>query len=220
MRFSRTLRIGLLTTAICLYLQGQTTPAKDAASEIKGLPPRATPGDYQAHAKTGDITLAAEFKGHSIPVMDGNTLTTEDYVVVELGVFGADGAKVKLSAGDFSLRINKKKSALESQPFGLVMSSVKDPEWEPPKAAAKSKTSMGGGGEGESKEPPAPVKVPLPIQRAMAQRVQKAALPEGDRTVPVAGLIFFQHRGKTQNMQSLELIYEGPAGKATLNLQP
>ena len=100
------------------------------------------------------------------------------------------------------------------------MSSVKDPEWEPPKSASKSKTSMGGGGERENPKTPRPVKVPLPVQRAMAQRVQKAALPEGDRTVPQAGLIFFQHRGKVQSIQSLELIYEGPAGKATLNLQP
>jgi hypothetical protein len=54
----------------------------------------------------------------------------------------------------------------------------------------------------------------------MAQRVQKAALPEGDRTLPVAGLIFFQYRGKTQGIHSIELIYAGPAGKVTLALQP
>jgi hypothetical protein len=58
------------------------------------------------------------------------------------------------------------------------------------------------------------------VQRAMAQRVQRASLPEGDRPLPKAGLIFFQYRGKTQNLQSLELIYDGPAGKATLKLQP
>lgn len=221
MRFSHALRIGLLTAAICLYAQGQTTPAKDPQNEVKGMPPRATPADYQAHTQAGPITIAAEFKGHSIPTMQGSTLTTEEYVVVELGLFGPDGTRAKISADDFSLRINKKKSPIPSQPFGLVLSSVKDPEWEPPAAPAKSKTSMGGGGgEGESKEPPAPVKIPLPVQRAMAQRVQKAALPEGDRTLPLAGLIFFQHRGKTQNIQSLELVYEGPAGKATINLQP
>jgi len=220
MRLFHTVKIALVAAAICLKVQGQPAPARDAQNEAKGLPPRATPADYQAHTQAGAVTIAAEFKGHSIPVVDGSTLTTEDYVVVELGIFGPDAARVKLAAGDFSLRINKKKTALESQPFGLVMSSVKDPEWEPPKSAAKSKTSMGGGGEGESKDPPAPVKVPLPVQRAMAQRVQKAALPEGDRVLPQAGLIFFQHRGKVQNIQSLELIYEGPAGKATLNLQP
>jgi hypothetical protein len=54
----------------------------------------------------------------------------------------------------------------------------------------------------------------------MAQHVQKASLPEGDRILPQAGLIFFQYRGKTQSIRSIELIYSGPAGKATLALQP
>jgi hypothetical protein len=54
----------------------------------------------------------------------------------------------------------------------------------------------------------------------MAQRVQKATLPEGDRALPLAGLIFFQYRGKTQGIHSIELIYAGPAGKASLTLQP
>jgi len=50
--------------------------------------------------------------------------------------------------------------------------------------------------------------------------VQKAALPEGDRTLPVAGLLFFQYSGKAKNIRSVDLIYNGPAGKATLKLQP
>jgi hypothetical protein len=99
---------------------------------------------------------------------------------------------------------------------------VKDPEWEPPAApASKSKTSMGGGGKGEQDSgPPPPVVIPIGVQRAMAQRVQKAALPGGDRSLPQAGLLFFSYRGKTKNINSLELIYSGPAGKATLTLQP
>ena len=64
------------------------------------------------------------------------------------------------------------------------------------------------------------MKIPIEVLRAMAQRVQKAALPEGDRTLPQAGLIFFQYRGKTQSIQSVELIYTGPAGTATLKLHP
>ena len=78
----------------------------------------------------------------------------------------------------------------------------------------------GNGDQGGSNEPPPPVKIPIEVQRAMAQRVQKATLPEGDRTLPVAGLIYFQYRGKTQGIHSVELIYDGPAGKATLALQP
>jgi hypothetical protein len=62
--------------------------------------------------------------------------------------------------------------------------------------------------------------MPLELQRAMAQKVQKAVLPEGDRALPVAGLLFFSYRGKTDSIRSMELIYSGPAGKATVALQP
>jgi hypothetical protein len=54
----------------------------------------------------------------------------------------------------------------------------------------------------------------------MGQKVKQIALPEGDRPLPQAGLLFFQHRGKVESIKSLELIYAGPAGKATINLMP
>jgi hypothetical protein len=223
MRLPPVLKISVLTAAICLCVQGQNTPSKDAPIEAKGLPPRATPADYQAQVQAGTVTIAAEFKGHAVPTLQG-TLTTEDYVVVELGLFGSPDARITLSSGDSALRINGKKTTLPSQPYGFVLASLKDPEWEPPvPAASKSKTKLGGGGQGEqgeSNEPPAPVKIPIGVQRAMAQRVQKAALPEGDRALPQAGLIFFQYRGKVQSIHSVELIYAGSAGKATLALQP
>src|SRR5688572_12899910 len=194
-----------LIAVVCICLQAQNTPIQP---EAKGMPPRATPADYQAHAQAGMVTVAAEFTGHSVPTAQG-ALTTEDYVVVETAMFGLADARIKLSSEDFSLRVNGKKP-LPSQPFGLVAGTVKDPDWEPPvPAASKSKTGISGGGggkqQGEGNEPPAPVKIPIGVQRAMAQRVQKAALPEGDRALPQAGLIFFQYRGKTQGIQSIEL---------------
>jgi hypothetical protein len=221
MRLSPALRIGIPFAAVCLCVQGQNTPSKDAPIEAKGMPPRATPADYQAQAQAGTATVAAEFAGHSIPTPQG-TLTTEDYVAVETGLFGPPGARIKLSSGDFTLRINGKKTPLPSQPYGLVIGSVKDPEWEPPvPAGSKSKNSVSTGKEErDPNTPPPPVQIPIEVQRAMAQRVQKAAFPEGDRTLPQAGLIFFQYRGKAQGIHSIELIYTGPTGKATLTLQP
>ena len=224
MPLSPILKTFIWIAALCLCAQGQTPPGKDAPSEAKGMPPRTAPTEYQTHAKAGAVTIAAEFTGHAIGTQQG-TLTTEDYVVVETGFFGPEGARTKLAIDDFSLRVNGKK-ALPGQPYGVVLSSLKDPEWEPPAEAKKSKGGMtgggggGGGGQGESNDPPPPPKMPFPVRRAMEQRVQKATLPEGDRALPVAGLIFFQYRGKTQGIKSLELIYDGPAGKATLNLQP
>ena len=136
-------------------------------------------------------------------------------------------ARMQISLDDFSLRINGKKNALPTQPFGLVVPTLKDPEWIPPETAAPQKsksgiTGGGGGGGGQQADsgPPPEVKIPIEVQRAMAQRTQKAALPLGDRALPVAGVIFFQYRGKPQGIDSVELIYSGSAGKATLKLQP
>jgi len=227
MRVSMALRMAFPITALCLYVQGQNPPnppGKDAPIEAKGLPPRATPADYQSQAHAGTATIAAEFTGHSIPTPQG-PLTTEDYVAIETGLFGSPGARLQLSPGDFALRINGKKTPLPSLPYGMVIASVKDPEYVPAEAvASKSKSSLNTGGGGDQRDlnapPPPPPPIPIGVQRAMAQRVQKAALPEGDRALPQAGVIFFQYRGKIQGIHSIELIYAGPAGKATLTLHP
>ena len=62
--------------------------------------------------------------------------------------------------------------------------------------------------------------MPFPLQRAMEQKVQKVALPEGDRPLPQAGLVFFSYHGKEKGIHSVELTYSGPAGKALLRLTP
>ena len=226
MRLLHVLRIGVrlsvvLAAALCLCAQEPAAPGKDARpKEAQGLPARVAPSEYQAQAKAGEITIAADFVGHSVPTAQA-TLSTEDYVVVEAAFFGPPETRIQLSLDDFSIRINGKKTVLRSQPYGLVLASLKDPEWAPPEAAQpKSKTSVGGGDKGDSNSPPPVVHIPIEVQRAMAQRTQKASLPLGDRVVPQAGLIFFQYRGKVQNINSIELMYSGSAGKATLALRP
>ena len=220
MQLSSLWKSGIWIAVLCVCAQGQAPPAKEAAAESKGMPPRAAPTEYQTHVKVGEVTIAAEFTGHGVGTPQG-ALTSEDYVVVETGFFGAEGARAKLSIEDFSLRINGKKLALRSQPYGLMLSSLKDPEWEPPvKVEKKSSLNTGGEGGGQSNDPPVVPKMTFAERRAMEQKVTKVALPEGDRALPVAGLIFFQYRGKTQGLKSVELIYDGPAGKATIPLHP
>jgi hypothetical protein len=228
MRLSSALRISLPMALILLgvgYVRAQTPEAtpQDAAGapvESKGMPPRATPGDYQAHAQAGALTVGAEFIGHSVPTPEA-TYTTEDFVVVETGIFGPPEARTKLSVGDFSLRINGKKVALPSQPYGVTFASLKDPEWEPPikpKEDSKPTLDAGGGKANDTFKPV--IRMPIGLKRTMQQRVQRTAMPEGDRVLPQAGFLFFEYRGKTQSIRSLELVYSGPAGSATLALQP
>ncbi len=218
-RISFALRTGALVAALSASLWAQAPAARE---ESKGLPARTSPAEYQAQGKAGGFTIGAEFVGHSIPTPKA-TYSSEDYVVVEVGLFGPEGARLKLAMSDFSLRINGKKNALPREPYDLVFHNLKDPEWEPlikPEGGKQSKTSIGSQGGGGGGDKPPPPKMPIAERRAMEQAVQRASLLEGDRALPQAGLIFFGHRGKITGIQSLELMYDGPAGKASVALQP
>ena len=220
MRHFLTINSAILTAVVCLFAQ---TPGGDnaSASATRGMPARATPADYQAHASAGPLTVGAEFMQHSVPTPEG-LLTTEDYVVVEAGLFGPPGSRTTLSYEDFSLRINEKKNPQRSEAYALVFKSLKDPEWAPEVSPEqqKSKTSVAMNGKGNAGDPPPVIHVPLKLQREWEARATKAAFPEGDRPLPQAGLLFFQYHGKATSIHSLELIYSGPAGKATLMLSP
>ncbi|HTS77365.1 MAG TPA: hypothetical protein VMG40_14225 [Bryobacteraceae bacterium] len=214
------MRFSLYLGIFALLAHGQTAapPAAPTSKpaevrEGEGSAPRAAATDYQAQVKVGDLTLAAEFAGHSIPTPEG-PLSSEDYVVVEAAFYGAPGATLALSYHDFSLRVNGGKKILNSDSFALV--DIKDPEWAPPQQE-KSKTSFGGGGQQDS-GPPTPPKVPFDVQRKLVLRVEKLSFPEGQRLLPRAGLLFFRYHGKEKGIHSLELIYSGPAGNATLAL--
>ncbi len=228
MRYSSVLRAGgpitaVLMGALCLYGQEPAPAAPDAlTNKAKGVPPRVSPAEYQAHAEAGTLTVAAEFMGHSVPTPEG-VFSTEEYVIVEVGLFGPPDAKLRLNPSDFSLRINEnKKQILSSQPFEVVQHSLKDPEWSPPvdPDADKSSGGLSTGKPGQDSGKPPPPKMPMPLVLIMDQKVQKARLPEGERPLPQAGLLFFLYRNKAQSIHSVELMYNGPSGKATLELQP
>ena len=222
------LAIGVIAGS--LWAQAPTAPPADTSAPAQpvggtinapqGLPPRAAPSDYPAQAKLGPITLAAEFAGHGIPTADG-PLSTDGYVVVEVAFFGPSGTRLPISFSDFSLRISGKKNATASESWERVGTNAKDPEWTPPEKPEKGGGSLlsggGGGNDTSSKEPPRP---PAELRRAWAQRVKKAALADGDRALPQDGLLYFSYGGNVKNIRSLELIYAGAAGKATLNLHP
>jgi hypothetical protein len=235
MQFSLQTGTGPLFAAIltifasqCVLAQNSPSPAPAAPGAVghvsKGIPPRATPGEYLSHAQAGTVTIAAEFDQHSVPTPE-TILSTEDYVAVEVALFGPAGAHLVVSSSDFSLRINGKKAALPAEQFAAVFRNLRDPAYSPPEleAAKENKSSglsTGGGNQSDLGSTPPPVHIPPEMERAMQLQVQNAALPEGDRVLPVAGLIFFKYGGLTKGIHSVELLYAGPAGKVTLTLQP
>jgi len=225
--FSSWKTILLITGAGCVVLMSAVwSPAQETTKDnpAKGMPPRAAPSEYQAQTQAGVLTIAAEFMGHAVPTPE-QTVAADDYVVIDTGLFGPPGARTTLARGDFSLRINGKKNVLPSEPYELVFKSLKDPQWQPPvteesKSKGGSGITTGNNGGAGNQPPPAPPKMPFELRRAMEQHVQRAAMQEGDRPLPQAGLLFFSYRGKTEGIRSIELIYSGAAGSATLALQP
>lgn len=243
MRFTCTLGTGLgiagliMSTVFCLPAQEQNAQDQSAGeaqpheTPVKGMPPRVAATEYQGHAQAGSIMIGAEFDEHSIPTPD-HIYSSDDYIIVEAAFFGPAGAHLMLSRDDFTLRITGRKTPLPSEPFELVMRSLKDPEWNPPKTdddSGKSKNGLttGGGGGGAAdgsdlgpKLPPLPPKMPFPLKRAMELQVKTSMMEQGDRPLPQAGLLFFRYGGKPENIKGLELDYSGAAGKASIDLQP
>ncbi|HUP05299.1 MAG TPA: hypothetical protein VMU19_14980 [Bryobacteraceae bacterium] len=220
-----------LAAAFLQVASAQTAPpAPDPAASAKAAPPIEAPAvparpnltDYQGHAATGVYNIAGEYTGHNV-VTPLASFTNEDYVTVEVAIYGPKGARLKLSYQDFSLRVNGKKG-IPAESYVLLERSLKDPSYIPPEEAQKKKDNSDGGvpvvGEAPSDRNPQWHPVPFPITHAMDVRVEKAALAEGERDLPQAGLIFFPYHGRDNGVKTVELQYDGPAGRALVPLHP
>lgn len=185
--------------------------------------PRTKASDYPRRIALSSLEIGAEYLVHSIPGPNGGYFA-KDYLVVEVAVFPAAKNAVKISSGQFTLRINNK-ATLVTQASGAVASSIKYPDWEQRRnmSAQAGPLIFGppavGRFPGDPTQPrPLPSPVPeqtdaagvkapdLPIETAVAQ----AALPEGLISEHVKGCLFFRFNGKLKSIKSLELIYEQP----------
>jgi hypothetical protein len=198
-----------------------------------------TLADYPVHAALDNgFTLAAEYLVRSLPTSNG-TLVANDYLVIEVAFFGPPKAHFKPNGGSFALRVNRQKTALAPDPPGSVANSIQLSDWtQKPRLSASagnddimvgtSRTNVphfpgdptGSNapipGNSPEHDPNVPAKeLDIPID----QRVMNVALESAGDAVPIHGLIFFQYLGNTKKLKSLELIYDGPLGKAILNLQ-
>lgn len=95
-RFMRDLsRIALLLASAALSaLHAQGTKTREDASK------------YVTHASFGAVALGADFWGHFVPLADGETLRTDNYLVVEVALFAPPTTKVEIDPGQFVLKVN------------------------------------------------------------------------------------------------------------------
>jgi hypothetical protein len=208
-----------------------------AIAAAQGTPPKASAAEYPVHAELGKLTLGVEYLVHSVPTPKG-VLVSSDYLVIEVALFGPSLSAIDFRADHFRLRMNGDKYALMTQSPGMVAASMKYPDWQ----QRPTMTASAGNGTGEVIYGPQPTprfpgdpnarqipipRPPEPENRSgqekeppvpVEEQIQKLALPEGKYPPPLAGLIFFPFHGKMKSIKTLELIYEGPGGKATLKL--
>jgi hypothetical protein len=216
----------ILALVSAAWLCGETEP-KDNAS------------DYPAHAATGNVSIGAEYLVHSIPA--GNqTLVAPDYLVVEVALFPGKNEPVEIRGNSFTLRVNGKKLRLTSDAPGFVAASLKYPDWQMhPRMEASAGVGDAGvvlgrppavgrfPGDPTTNRLPRPPQAPPPddrrgIEQEAPERAEdviaRTALPDGVVSKPVSGFVYFPYKGKAKALKSVELIYEGKAGTATLKL--
>jgi hypothetical protein len=204
-----------------------------AVACVSGQPAARTKAvDYQVHIQMEAVSLGAEYLVQSLPTAKG-TLDAKDYLVVEVGFFGPAMSRLKISSDHFSLRINGRAAPIVTQTPGMVADSISFPTQRPHLESAGT-VEAGNGTIMVGPKPPVsripgdrndPLDQPTVTQEKekedlVANRVQSVSLREGEQMLPCSGLIYFPYRGKTKSIHSLELLYDGPMGKASLKLLP
>ena len=203
----------------------------------QGTKPNPKPEDYPARAELKDVTIAAENFGHGVTSEHG-ALFARDYVAIDVAVYSPDRRRLVFAPSQFRLRINGK--TLPAEAPGAVAASIKYEDWtthpHAEAAAGVGDTDVILGapqpserfpGDGSSRNRlPRPPSVGTDDPNVTKQEakspeevLQRSSLPEGDHLVaPFSGFLYFPYRGKMGKIKSLELIYDGPYGAATLRL--
>jgi len=199
----------------------------------QGTVARKSAAEYPVQAVLPNLTLAAEFLVRSLPAR-GLTFVLEDYLVVEVAVFPAPGQTVAVAARHFSLRLGgKKKEVLSPHGPEFVMASLKYPDWE----RRRQLEAVAGAGSGAvilgrppaverfpgdrrpgypPPRPPAPDAEIRPEPVRAEEVVAETVLSENEAKLPISGYLYFPYKGKTATIRPVELVYQGPAGTATL----
>jgi hypothetical protein len=169
--------------------------AAAALMPAQGTSPQSAATDYPVHIALNDgFTMGAEYLVHSIPSPHG-FYVVEEFLVVEIGVFGPKSAHLNVSADHFALRINGLKTAIGPASPGIIASGI-------------TMGRMPGNPQGNGSDD----------QMSIEDRIKRSAVPDGDLKTPFAGLLFFPFRGKTKSIKTMELLYQGPAGTIALKL--
>jgi hypothetical protein len=211
----------LVTLAACSLLIAAQSATAD----------RQKAADYPVSASAGRVELGAEFLVHNIPSARGYYFA-KSYLVVDIGVFPGPGGVLKVSAGQFTLRLNGASSPLMAQSPGMVAASLKYPDWSGDQTGFSGRASIGDIGIDTQTRPVGRFpndprgkstddgSVNPNQDDAPDHQVSLVALPDVSYDRPVKGCVFFASDIKAKKIKSLEIEWTGPAGEhAVLKLR-
>lgn len=199
----------------------------------RGLTLKAKPADYEFSGDAGKLQIGAAYMGRSFSA--GTKLhDAGNFIVIEVGVFAGKDFTGELSAGDFQLRIDDKKTVLLAAAPGLVANSLRNRDMDP-----QRRRLVYGGGVGDAQvmvgQPRPQARFPgdpRPGQQRPAgmptttesdaqdwDAVIESAIPEGPLPSGRAGNLYFDFPGKMTKVKSLVLQYSGSGGKLELRLR-
>jgi hypothetical protein len=209
-------------------------PSAQAYLSRTGTTPKPSAQDYPARAKLENLSIGAEYLIHSFS-SGRQMFIAKDYLVVEVGIYPANGQSLPVNAGDFTLRINGRKEALSPQDPEIVANTLKYPD--PNTGGLHPMAQLGPlvlgaprpaerfPGDPDARSGPVPrtpddntngVDKEPPVKAE--ELVVEAALPEGEQRGPASGFLYFPYRGKIGHIHALDLVFTSPAGAATLPL--
>ncbi|MCX7604533.1 MAG: hypothetical protein N2036_10715 [Bryobacteraceae bacterium] len=200
-----------------------------------GLDPRARAEDYPQHTALAAASLGAEYHGRAFESQAGRFFT-QDYLVVEAALFPA-GAPLEFAPSHFRLRLNGRSPELLPVTPGTVALAIRNPDQYEQRPQVVAGGGVGGGqvifgrprpverfpGDPEARVPsPSGTRQASPAEELVASAeaaerfgLSRVEAPRGG----AAGLVYFYWRGKHSKLKKIELIYDGPAGRATLRLR-
>jgi len=197
-----------------------------AADTPKGTTPRATPDDYPAHAVHNGVAIGATI----LSMEDIRRAFTPDLnrccLVVEVALFPAKDATLKVSLDDFVLRVVGSEDVTRPESAEILagrlqrQSETAAPP-HPPEVHGSAGVTYGTGPYGHSTgteasvgvgvgAPPQPSHSESDSQRkAIQQELTAKALPEGNASAPIAGYVYFSAERKKRFTYQLEYTLNG-----------
>jgi hypothetical protein len=195
---------------------------------VAGTNPKLKAAEYPVHVKIADLGIGAEYMVRTV-FLDKQSITTDQYLVVEVALYPDPGRDVMVNAQHFTLRLNGKKDVRFPQAPSFVAASLKYSDWGYQRGvvAAAGPIIIGR---------PAPVeRFPgdnrdrnrMPRQSGgeapefnAAEELTRIALPEGTTKKAVSGYLFFAFDGKLKSLKQVELLYRpGEAEPVALRLR-